>query len=130
MSEPSLAVMVACGPTLGPLIAALRGHVSTQKASSDNYPSYPERHQEFSNISESEYPLQPMLGNYSKADSKQSGSASAFMGTSQMKHGDRDPKFGGLASHVRPPDITVERDVSVIRSAQEPPLSHSLSGPE
>lgn len=70
MFEPNLAVLVACGLTLGPVIAVLLGRVPTKKISSDNYPSYPERHQQFSSISDSEYSLQPMYGNNSKADSK------------------------------------------------------------
>ena len=119
--EPSLAVMVACGPTLGPLIAALHGRVFTKKVSSDNYPSYPEHRQQFSNISDSEYPLQPMFGNYSKADSKNSDSVSASVRTSQMKHGNQGFKSGDLNKDVRPPGIRVERDIKVIRSAQEPP---------
>lgn len=119
MFEPSLAVVVACGPTLGPLIVALLGRVSTKKAPSDNYPSYPERHQQFSNISDSEYPLQPMYGNYAKADSKKGNSASAFKGVSQMRHGDEELEFQDLDRDIRPPGIKVERDVRVIRSAQE-----------
>ena len=115
--------MVACGPTLGPLIAALQGRVSITKESSDSYPSYPERHQQFSNISDSEYPLQPMFGNYSKANSKKTDSASAFMSTLQMEHGDQGLEFGDLNSDIRPTGIRVERDVRVIRSAQEPPPS-------
>lgn len=112
--------MVACGPTLGPLIVALLGRVSTKKASSDSYPSYPERHQQFSNISDSEYPLQPMYGNYAKADSKKGNSASAFKGTSQTEYGDPDLEFRDLDRQVRPPGIKVERDVRVMRSAPEP----------
>lgn len=119
--EPSLAVMVACGPTLGPLITALHGRVSTKKLSSDNYPSYPERHQQFSNISDSEYPLQPMFGNYSKADSKNSDSAPATMRNSQMEHGNQELESGDLKRDVRPPGIRVKHDVRVVSSAQETP---------
>ena len=121
MFEPSLAVMVACGPTLGPLITALHGRVSTKKISSDSYPSYPQRHQQFSNISDSEYPLQPMFGNYSKADSRNSDSAPGFMRTSQIRQGNQELKSGNLDRDVRPPGIRVKRDVRVVSSAQEPP---------
>ena len=119
MFEPSLAVMVACGPTLGPLISALHGRVSTKKLSSNNYPSYPEGHQQFSNISDSEYPLQPVFGNYSKADSKNSDSAPAIMKSSQMEHGNQILGSGDLNRDVRPPGIRVKHDVRVVSSAQE-----------
>ena len=88
--------MVACAPTLGPLIAALVGRVSTKRAASGKYPSHPERHQQFSNISDSEYPLQPMYGIYAKADSKKGNSASALKGTSQMRNLDPELRSGDL----------------------------------
>ena len=118
--EPSLAVMVACGPTLGPLITAFHDRVSTKKISPDNYPSYPGRRQQFSNISDSEYPLQPMFGNYSKADSKNIDSAPAFMRTSQMKDGNQELESGDLNKDVRSPGIRVKHDVRVVSSAQKP----------
>ena len=119
--EPSLAVVVACGPTLGPLIATLLGSVSTKKIPSDSYPSYPERHQQFSNISDSEYPLRPMYGNTAKADSKKRDPSSAFGGTSLVKDGNQDLGFGDTDRDVLPPGIRVERDVRVSISAQESP---------
>ena len=121
--EPSLAVVVACGPTLGPLIAALLSRVRTNKAFSEDYPSYPERHQQFSNISDSEYPLQPMYGNYSKADSKKGDSASASVGTSPIKDVDQELVSGNLDRDVQPLGIRVERDVRVSRSTKDSPTS-------
>lgn len=106
--EPSLAVVVACGPTLGPLIAALLRRVRTNKASSDTYPSYPERHQQFSNRRDSEYPLQPIYGNCSKADSKKGDSALAFVGTSPIKDVDQELMYGDLDRDVQPLGIRVE----------------------
>lgn len=115
--------MVACAPTLGPLIVALRVRGSTNRAVSDKYSSYPEHHQQFSNISDSEYPLQPMYGNYSNADSKKGDSESALKGTSRMKDVDPELRFGDLDRDVQPPGIKVKRDIRVSRSTQESPPS-------
>ena len=110
--EPSLAVLVACGPTLGPFVAAILGRVRT-KSNPSSYPSYPERRQQFSNVSDSEYPLQPMYGNYSVADSRKGAFPTANRGSSPVEdvyQGDRN---------VRSPHIKVQRDYTVRRSPSE-----------
>lgn len=113
--------MVACGPTLGPLIAPLFGRTRTKKASSEGYPSYPERHQQFSNISDSEYPLQPIYGNRSVADSKKVlGRPPAVRGApSPLEDIDRNPGPAVMEGDVRSPGIRVQKDYTVKRSTKD-----------
>ncbi|KAL8951356.1 MAG: hypothetical protein Q9183_007460 [Haloplaca sp. 2 TL-2023] len=68
--EPCLAMMVACGPTLRPVIKATLGRKNRETTPTDkhSYPSYPERQHQFSAISDGEHPLQPMYGNTTTAN--------------------------------------------------------------
>ncbi len=123
--EPSLAVIVACGPTFGPLIAACLGHVRTTKTSSSNqHPSYPSNsRQQFSNISETEYPLQPMYGSTSIAECKGAALAPATGEVPpSMDDVERKLRNGGADMEPGRNDIRVVQNISVLHSPHDLPL--------
>ena len=63
-------MIVACGPTLRPVILAALGRKNRDTTPTDkhSYPLYPERQHHFSTISDGEHPLQPMYGNTTTAN--------------------------------------------------------------
>ncbi|KAI4248159.1 MAG: hypothetical protein LQ352_006004 [Teloschistes flavicans] len=119
--EPGLAVLVACAPTLQPVIAVAMGRRIFPKAAHlDNhtsYPSYPERHQQFSNISDTDYPLRPVYGNISHANSN-SGKPSRINSTSSRR-GDGNYETRQKDSDVidyQQTGIRVQKDITVKRA--------------
>lgn len=119
--EPSLAVMVACGPTLGPVVSACFGRSKSSRGSSNKYPFYPERvehRQQFSSLSDSEYPLKPVYGNRSVVGSTGVATASIVNGAAGMDWADREPHLEHVGEDDRTAGIRVQREVSVQQSSQ------------
>lgn len=139
--EPSLAAMVACGPTLGPAIAACLGRVrstiKSSKATSSSggqYPSYLRNTKQFSNISDSEHPLQNLYGNCTTAGTATGGQD----GAGKIREANHEPikcltpeeieernsnLFRGENESYRArPGIRVQRDVRIRRYPSSPTL--------
>lgn len=117
--EPSLAVIVACSPTFGPFVAAIRGRVQTKKSSSSSYPSkrsYPERRQQLSNMSDSEYPLHPIYGNHAEVNAKRHSPSAAGREPSPLGDLEKNAMGGEMGREMRSPHIKVQRDIEVRRS--------------
>ena len=109
--EPSLAVVVACGPTLAPLIAAILGRIPKTISLPKQYvisASYPRGQQPFTHISDSEYPLQPRCGNFSTVDPTPSKTWGDVSGISKPEQ--------TLGAENMCPSIMVQKDIMVNRS--------------
>ena len=101
--EPNLAVVVACGPTLAPVFVALFGHILSRKSTPmqfPSYPSYPERRQQFRNISDSEYSLQPRNQNKHAAKSKHTTDRTAFTRGSSLDETEPGAGINGNAANA------------------------------
>ncbi|KAG8526147.1 uncharacterized protein KY384_000140 [Bacidia gigantensis] len=133
--EPSLAAMVACGPTLGPTISSclgrVRSSIKSSKAtattsSSSQYLSYPKNPRQFSNISDSEYPLQNVYGNHTTAASKAGGGEQAPTLIDEEVD-EREMSLGVEDTEALrgSPGIRVQKDVQIRRSPSHPVVAES-----
>ncbi|KAL8737568.1 MAG: hypothetical protein Q9181_001546 [Wetmoreana brouardii] len=117
--EPSLAVLVACAPTLKPMIAVAMGRILPKAAplrKHASYPSYPERHQQFSNIDDGDYPLRPVYGNITHANSNTGDPSRMDTGLSTREDGNDKARQEDLDMDSQQTGIRVQKDFTVKRT--------------